>query len=86
MSRVSFCLRVPIREQPKARTRAGVRLSGTQNDVLAGQDDGEQGAPRGADHRPGMLPFGEILAVTLSRRAGSDAAAAEAMYAEPHGE
>lgn len=62
------------------------RLSGTQNDVLAGQDDGKQGAPRGTDYRPGLLPLGEILAATLSRRAGSDAAAAETMYAESYGE
>lgn len=62
------------------------RLSGTQNDVLTGQDDGEQGTPRGTDHRPGVLPHGEILTAALSRRAGSDAAATEAMYAELYGE
>lgn len=62
------------------------RLSGTQNDVLAGQDDGEQGTPRGTDHRPGVLSLGEILAAALSRRAGSDAAATEAMHAEFYGE
>lgn len=62
------------------------RLSGTQNDVLTGQDDGEQGTPRGTDHRPGVLPHGEILTAALSCRAGSDAAATEAMYAELYGE
>jgi len=62
------------------------RLSGTQNDVLAGQDDGEQRTPRGTDLRPGVFSFGEILAAALSRRAGSDAAAAKAMYAELYGE
>lgn len=62
------------------------RLSGTQNDVLTGQDDGEQGTPRGTDHRPGVLSLREIFAAALSRRAGPDAAAAEAMYAELYGE
>lgn len=62
------------------------RLSGTQNDVLTGQDDGEQGTPRGTDHRPGVLSLREIFAAALSRRAGSDAAATEAMYAELNGE
>lgn len=62
------------------------RLSGTQNDVLTGQDDGEQGTPRGTDHRPGMLSLREILAAALSCCAGSDAAAAEAMHAELYGE
>lgn len=60
------------------------RLSDSQNDVLTGQNDGEQGAPRGTDHRSGMLSLGEILAATLSRRAGSNAAATETMYAEPY--
>jgi hypothetical protein len=33
-----------------------------------------------------MLPLGEILSAALPRRAGSDAAAAETMHAEPYGE
>jgi len=76
---------VPIRK-PSRGALSRDRLSGTQNDVLARQDDGEQGTPWGTDHRPGVLSLGEILASTLSRRTGSDAAAAEAMYAEFYGE
>lgn len=74
------------RESRKTRRRPKVGSGGTQDDVLAGQDDGEQGTPRGTHHCPGMLSLGEILAAALSRRAGSDAAATEAMYAESYGE
>lgn len=83
-------LRAP-KPLPEAR-RAGKNTrkkpkgsGGAQDDVLAGQDDGEQGAPRGTHLRPGVLSLGEILAAALSRRAGPDAAATEAMHAEPHG-
>jgi len=79
----------PSEVEPRSRRGEDLsrdRLSDSHDDVLTGQDDGEQGAPRGTDHRPGMLPLGEILSAALPRRAGSDAAAAETMHAEPYGE
>lgn len=76
-------------EAARAESRCGSlsrdRLRRLHNDVLTGQDDGEQGAPRGADRRPGLLPLGEVLAAALSRRAGPDAAA-ETMHAQHYGE
>lgn len=81
---LSLRLKVPRAFEIREPGRTG--LGDSHDDVLTGQNDGEQGTPRGTDHRPGMLPLGEILAAALSRRAGSDAAAAETMYAEPYGE